>query len=177
MKFWKKYKSYSVRKQRILFLIFAYVLLSVAFMWMPISADQTGFPDLSQESVSNIVAWGASHPSVSFRDFALQADPDILQLHLIELQTALEETRFYRRTFPLNPLQWLSVTGSCLTIETDTGTYTIGHSDNRFFVEVNGCRRHYKSLDRWGGLRYEIRDLWMYVQDLEEAYYASTDVQ
>lgn len=146
-------------------------------MWMPISADQTGLPDFSEESVSNIVAWGASHPTVSFRDFALQADPDILQLHLIELQTALEETRFYRRTFPLNPIQWFSTWGDCLTFETDTGTYEIGHVYNRFFVEVNGSRRYYKSLEDGCELRYAIRDLWMYLQDLEDTYYASTDAQ
>ena len=64
MKFWKKYKSYSLKKQRILFLLGSILLVFIAMMWSPVSVDQTGLPDLTKETVTKI-SYGGNRPAIS----------------------------------------------------------------------------------------------------------------
>ncbi len=176
MKLWNKYKSYSLRKQRILFLIAAYLLISISFMWMPISAEQTGLPDFTEEKILS-VSIGGYRPTISTNDPAFTGkERETVWNAIPKIQKGLEEATFYCRTFPLNPLNWLAHRGTCLTIETESGTYQIGTVYNRLFVEVNGAVRYYRlhhERDRWYNQRVfwdEVGELEYYMIDVERAY-------
>lgn len=160
-----------LRKQRLLFLLAAYLLLSFSLMLMPISVAQVGLPDLTELPVTAIAA-GGNRPSVSTRDPALQeADPAVIAACLSRMQAAMEDASFYCRTMPLNPLRLMSVNGTWLLIETDTDSYWFGDYHGLFFVEINGARRYYKAPDK--AVTKEIHWLQDYFVDLERTYYAS----
>lgn len=176
MKFWKKYKSSSRRTQRILFLIAAYLLISIGFMWMPVSAEQTGLPDFTTENILS-VSIGGYRPTISTDDPAFtEKERETVWNAIPNIQKGLEEATFYCRTFPLNPLNWLAQRGTCLTIETESGIYQIGTVYNRLFVEVNGAVRYYRchhERDRWDDQRVfwdEVGELKYYMIEVDNAY-------
>ncbi len=158
-------------KQRLLFLLTAYLLLSFSLMLMPVSVTQVGLPDFTELTVTAITA-GGNRPKISTRDPALQeADLAVIAACLSRMQAAMEDAPFYCRTMPLNPLRLMSVNGTWLLIETDTDSYRFGDYHGLFFVEINGARRYYKAPDQ--AVTKEIHWMQNYFVELERAYDAS----
>jgi hypothetical protein len=175
MKFWKKYKSYSLKKQRILFLLGSVLLVFVAVMWMPVSVEQTGLPDFTKETVTKI-SYGGWRPTISTEDPCFTDDAlEEVWAAIPRLQSALEKATFYPRAVPISPAYWMSVHADW-EIETESGTYKIISRADRLLIENNGKRSYYrlrKEADRHG----KQRELWdelgwlsYYFIDTEKAY-------
>lgn len=179
MKVWKKYKSDSLRKQRVLFLLAAILLISLGFMWMPISVEQTGLPDFTKETVME-VSIGGNRPIISTKDPCFtDAELKAVWETIPRLQSALEEAVFYCRL--RNPMSLLLGGESWLKIETENGTYRIGSELGQRFVEINGVRRYYRlhaERDAYGAqrtLNSELSQLEDYFIEVNSVYYQNLD--
>lgn len=181
MKLWKKYKSYSLKKQRILFLLGSILLVLIAVMWTPVSVEQTGLPDLTKETVTKI-SYGGYRPTISTEDpcFTDEALEEVWAM-IPSLQDALENATFYPRTTPISPIHWMSVHADW-EFETETGTYLIRSQGNRLIIENNGRRSYYRcreEADRYGKQRElwdELHRLSDYFSEVNSAYYRSLPV-
>lgn len=181
MKLWKKYKSCSLKKQRILFLLCACMILLHAFMWMPVSAAQTGLPDFAKETVLE-VSVGGNRPTISTKDPCFtDAQVQTVWTAISELQSALEDAAFYPRSVALSPMCWLFGKGSWMEIKTESGTYRIGTVHNRGFVEINGVQHYYRNHDEWDRLGKQC-DFWdafyqlsYYFADVSSAYHNTVE--
>lgn len=176
MKIWKMFKSCSLKKQRILFLLCAGMIMLHAFMWMPVSAAQTGLPDFAKETVLE-VSVGGNRPVISTKDPCFtDAELQTVLAVIPGLQSALEDAAFYPRSVALSPACWLFGKTSWIEIKTESGTYRIGTIHNRAFVEVNGVQHYYRNHDEWDRFGKQ-RDFWdafyqlrSYFADVRSAY-------
>lgn len=178
MKCWKRYKSYSLKKQRILFLLGSILLVFIAIMWTPVSVEQTGLPDFTKETVTKI-SYGGYRPTISTEDpcFTDEALEEVWAM-IPSLQDALENATFYPRTLPIG-LGYLMSAQTDWEIETENGTYKIISRADRLIIENNGRRSYYRcrgEADRYGKQRElwdELHQLSYYFSEVESAYYRS----
>ena len=178
MKCWKKYKSYSLKKQRILFLLGSILLVLIAIIWMPVSVEQTGLPDFTKETVTKI-SYGGYRPTISTKDPCFtEEDLKTVWAAIPRLQDALENATFYPRTLPIG-LGYLMSAQTDWEIETENGTYKIISRADRLIIENNGRRSYYRcrrEADRYGKQRElwdELHQLSYYFSEVESAYYRS----
>lgn len=178
MKCWKKYKSYSLKKQRILFLLGSILLVLIAITWTPVSVEQTGLPDFTKETVTKI-SYGGWRPTISTEDPCFTDDAlEEVWAAIPRLQSTLEKATFYPRAVPISPAFWMSVHGDW-EFETETGTYLIRSQGNWLIIENNGRRSYYRcreEADRYGKQRElwdELHQLSYYFSEVESAYYRS----
>ncbi len=178
MKLWKKYKSYSLKKQRILFLLGSILLVFIAIMWMPVSVEQTGLPDFTKETVTKI-SYGGCRPTISTEDPCFtEEDLKTVWAAIPRLQSALEKSTFYPRTVPISPIYWMSVHADW-EIETESGIYKIISRADRLIIENNGKRSYYRcreEADCYGKQRELWDELgWLsdYFSEVNSAYYRS----
>ena len=178
MKLWKKYKSYSLKKQRILFLLGSILLVFIAIMWTPVSVKQTGLPDFTKETVTKI-SYGGYRPTISTEDPCFtEEDLKTVWAAIPRLQDALEHASFYPRTLPIG-LGYLMSAQTDWEIETENGTYKIISRADRLIIEVNGKRSYYRCreeadrFDKQRDLWKELRELGSYLEDVDNAYYSS----
>ena len=156
-------------KQRIIFLLTAYLLLSLCLMLLPLSAQQIGLPHLTNTPIRHVTI-GGTRPSISTCDPALQSlNPTILQSHLARIQTELEAETFYSRTPTLNLLQHWGANWDWIRIETEDGCYQFGFLHNQFCVEIDGARRYYKEPSR--ALQEAFTQLDLYFDALDSEYH------